>query len=60
MFGLQIWLQPYMSAQIKDFTTYQAYTESQDIKAFGNTRVKGLGEGDIVANLEFQGKVTKI
>jgi len=39
---------------------YQAYTETRDIKAFGNTRVKRLGKGDIVADLEFQGKVTRI
>jgi len=50
----------HVSPNREDFTTYQVYTESRDIKAFGNTRVKGLGEGDIVADLEFQGKVTRI
>ena len=40
--------------------TYCTYTESRVIRAFGNNTVKGVGEGDIVADIEFQGKVTRI
>jgi len=30
------------------------------IKAFGNNSVKGIGEGDIVADIKFQGKTMRI
>src|SRR6266481_1756031 len=43
-----------------DFTTYHKYPASQVIKAFGNNTVKAVGEGDIVADIEFQGKIARI
>ena len=50
----------HVSPNRDDFMTYHTYTESQVIRAFGNNTVKGVGEGDIVADIEFQGKVTRI
>ena len=43
----------HISPNREDFTTYYAYTKGQDINAFRNNRVKGLGEGDIVTDIEF-------
>ena len=50
----------HVSPNRSDFTTYQTYTESRVIRAFGNNTVKGIREGNIVADIEFQGKVTRI
>ena len=50
----------HVSSNREDFTTYEAYTKSQDIKAFGNNQVESVGEGDILADIEFQGKTTQI
>ena len=50
----------HVSPNREDFTTYRTYEESRDIKAFRNNSVKGIGEGDITADIEFQGKVTRI
>jgi len=50
----------HVSSSCEDFTTYRTYTESWSIKAFGNNSVKGIGEGDIMADIEFQGKITHI
>jgi len=46
--------------QSDDFTSYWKYDEFQDIKAFGNNTVKGVGEGDVMADVEFEGKTTRI
>ena|SRR5882724_9564171 len=35
------------------FTSYQKYDTFQDIKAFGKNTVKGIGEGDILADINF-------
>ena len=48
------------SSDRDDFSSYQKYDESHDIKAFRNKLVKGVGEGDIIAKVEFKGKITKI
>ena len=50
----------HVSSDRDDFSSYQKYDESCDIKAFGNNLVKGVGEGDIIAEVEFKGKTTKI
>jgi len=50
----------HVSPHRKDFTNYQEYDKSHEIKAFGNNMVKGVGEGDIVADVEFQGNITRI
>src|SRR5882724_5860384 len=44
----------------EDFTTYQEYDKCQDIKTFGKNTVKGISEGDILAEINFQGKTKKI
>jgi len=44
----------------EDFTTYREYDKCQDIKTFGKNTVKGIGEGDILAEINFQGKTKKI
>src|SRR5882724_8879108 len=50
----------HVSSSHEDFTMYRTYTESRNIKAFGNNSVKGIGKGDIMADIEFQGKTTHI
>ena len=50
----------HVSSNHEYFTTYRTYTESPNIKAFGNNAVKGIGKGDIVADIEFQGKTSCI
>jgi len=39
---------------------YRKYDECHDIKAFGNNTVKGVREGAIVADIEYEGKLTRI
>jgi len=41
----------HVSSNREDFTTYKAYTEKQDIKAFGNNSVESIGKGDILADI---------
>ena len=43
-----------------DFTNYHEYNPSHEIKAFGNNIVKGVGKGDIVADVKFQGNIMRI
>src|SRR5882724_660229 len=50
----------HVSSSREDFTTYRTYTESRSIKAFSNNSVKGIGKGDNMADIEFQGKITCI
>jgi len=50
----------HVSCNRDDFTSYWKYDKCQDIKAFGNNKVKGVGEGDIMAGVEFEGKTTRI
>ena len=50
----------HVSCNCDNFTSYQKYDECQDIKAFSNNTVKGVGEGDIMADVEFEGKTTRI
>src|SRR5882724_1915568 len=37
----------------EDFTTYLEYDKCQDIKTFGKNTVKGISEGDILAEINF-------
>jgi len=39
---------------------YCKYNKCQDIKAFRNNTIKGVGEGDITADIEFEGKNMRI
>jgi len=39
---------------------YQKYNEWRIIKVFGNNTVKAVGEGSILANIEFHDKTTRI
>jgi len=41
----------HISPNCEDFTNYQAYNESRNIQAFGNNSIKGVGEGDIEADI---------
>ncbi len=50
----------HVSPNHADFTSYRKYAKDCDIKAFGNNMVKGVGEGDIVANIEHGGKNMRI
>ena len=50
----------HVSPHCEDFTNYQEYDKSREIKAFRNNMVKGIGEGDVVADVEFQGNTTRI
>ena len=50
----------HVSPHREDFTNYQEYNKSREIKAFGNNMVKGIGEGDVVADVKFQGNTTRI
>jgi len=50
----------HVSCDRDDFTSYRKYNECQDIKAFGNNTMKGVGEGDIMTDIEFEGKTTRI
>jgi len=44
----------HVSSNQDDFTSYR------DIKAFRNNTIKGVGEGDFMANIEYEGRVTRI
>ena len=48
------------SPNCEDLTSYHKYNENCIIKAFGNNTVKGVREGDILANAEYKGKCTRI
>lgn len=50
----------HVSHNHQDFIIYCKYDENCDIKAFGNNTVKGVGEGDIEAEVKFQGNMTRI
>ena len=50
----------HVSPNLEDFPKYQKSDENWNIKAFGNNFIKGMGEGDIVAGIKFQGKTTRI
>jgi len=49
----------HVSSNRNDFSTYRKYEESCDIKAFRNNLVKGVEEGDIIAEVEFKEKPRK-
>ena len=59
MCGSQIWLQPF-SPNRDDFYTYHKHNESQDIEAFSKNTVKGVGEGDIVTDIQHGDNTTRI
>jgi len=50
----------HVSPNREDFSSYQKYGEQRDVKAFGNNSVKGISEGDIDADIEYGGKITRI
>jgi hypothetical protein len=50
----------HVSPNRDDFTTYHEFKKSRVIKAFGNNEVKAIGEGDIVADVYYGGKNTRI
>jgi len=50
----------HISPNQEDFTSYQKYDKCQDIKTFGQNTVKGIGEGDILAEISFRGETKKI
>jgi hypothetical protein len=50
----------HVSPNRQDFTSYRKYEENCTIKTFGNNSVKGVGKGDIVADIEYRGKPTRI
>jgi len=54
---LQIWLQLYMSVQLRRCNHVPSIHQKSRHQGFQHNRVKGLGEGDIVADLKFQGKL---
>src|SRR5882724_5420203 len=43
-----------------NFSTYLEYQDKHTIRTFGKDEVYGIGEGDIDAEVEFQGKITRI
>jgi len=43
----------HISPNQEDFTSYQKYDKCQDIKAFGQNTMKGIGKGDILADISF-------
>ena len=50
----------HISPNQEDFTSYQKYNKCQDIKAFGQNTMKGISEGDILADIIFRGETKKI
>src|SRR5882724_10683827 len=50
----------HISPNQEDFTSYQKYDKCRDIKTFGQNTVKGISEGDILADISFRGKTKKI
>ena len=50
----------HVSPNREDFTSYHKYDSNRSIKAFGNNTVDGVGEGDVLADLEHKGKTTRI
>jgi len=61
MNGFQILLQLYTSApNVKTSLLTKLTLRVETSKPLVITQLKGIGEGDIVVNIEFQGKVTQI
>ncbi len=50
----------HVSSNRSDFSMYHKYEDGRDIKAFGNNTVKGVGEGDIIADITYGDKTTRI
>ena len=50
----------HVSSNRSDFSTYHKYEDGHDIKAFGNNTVKGVGESDIIADIAYGDKTTRI
>ena len=48
----------HVSSNREDFSSDRTYEEPSSIKAFGNNMVKGVGEGEIEADLEYGGNST--
>ena len=43
-----------------DFTSYHKYESNRIIKVFGKNEVQGIGEGDVLVETKYQGRVTRI
>ena len=50
----------HVSPNREDFTSYHKYDKSHVIKTFGNSTVEAVGEGDILADIKYKGKPTRI
>ena len=50
----------HVSSNKDNFTLYCKYNTIRDIKAFGNNTIKGVGEGDLIADIECKGKFTRV
>jgi len=65
MSGTDVWFTDsaatiHVSPNREDFSSYRKYDQQCNIKAFGNNTVQGAGEGDIDADIECEGKITRI
>jgi len=50
----------HVSPNREDFTSYQKYDQCRVIKAFGHNTIKVVGEGNILADIKFGNKITRI
>ena len=63
--NLEVWIADsaatvHVSPNWEDFDSYHKYDKNWAIKAFGNNTVEGIGEGDIIADIDYQGKCTRV
>jgi len=50
----------HVSPNHDDFTSYRRYDKCRIIKAFGRNMVKAVGKGNVLANIKFRDKTTRI
>ena len=63
--SLEVWIADsaatiHVSPNREDFTTYHKYNKNRVIKAFGNNAVEGVGEGEVIANINYKGKRMRV
>ena len=49
----------HLTSDRNEFTTYPKYDTNHTINAFGKNEVQAVGEGDVLADVDYQGKTTR-
>ena len=50
----------HVSPNCEDFSSYHQYVKKRIIRTFRNNVAEGIGEGDIIADVEYRGRHTRI